>query len=109
MALCRQLRNPRYCLYVLQSLAELATATEQFERATSLHAASDALRASLRAPIAPYARCEMERSIASARDALGGEAFAAAWEAGRRMRLDEAIAVALAEEWVASSRSGQIS
>ena len=40
---------------------------------------------------------EVERPVAAARAALGEEAFAAAWAAGRALTIEQAVAEALAE------------
>ena|SRR3989442_10196329 len=46
----------------------------------------------------PNERAEYERHAASARAALGEEAFAAAWAEGRAMPLERAVRVALEEK-----------
>jgi hypothetical protein len=56
-----------------------------------------ALREVCGAPQTATERTEDELREAAVRAALGEEAFAAAWEAGRAMSLDEAIALALDE------------
>ena len=43
-------------------------------------------------------RDEYQRTVDGARSALGEAGFAAAWAAGRALRLEEAIAEALTEE-----------
>ncbi len=43
----------------------------------------------------PADRADYDRIVATVRAQLGEEAFAAAWEAGRAMTLDDAIAEAL--------------
>jgi hypothetical protein len=48
-------------------------------------------------PWRPVDRAGFERSIASARAALGEDAFGAAWTVGQLMTLDQAIETALAE------------
>lgn len=45
----------------------------------------------------PFFRTETEKFIEAARTRLGGEAYLAAWEAGRQMSLPEGIAYALRE------------
>jgi hypothetical protein len=46
----------------------------------------------------PADRAEHDRSVTAVRAALGQEAFAAAWAAGRAMTLEDAIRDALAQE-----------
>jgi hypothetical protein len=45
--------------------------------------------------VAPDLREESERASARAREALGDAAFAAAWEEGRAMSMEQAITYAL--------------
>jgi predicted ATPase/DNA-binding SARP family transcriptional activator len=68
--------------------------------AARLWGAAEALREELRAVLPPNEREEYERLVSQAREALGEEAFAAAWEAGRAMTWEEAIAYALQESGV---------
>jgi hypothetical protein len=49
------------------------------------------------APMPPYIRREFDEREAAARAALGEEAFAAVWAAGRAVTLEEACVVALGE------------
>jgi hypothetical protein len=57
-----------------------------------LIARAAALREAGGFPIIPIERPEVERAVASARAALGEAAFAAAWEEGRRLDLNDACA-----------------
>jgi predicted ATPase len=81
----------------LEGLAAVAVAQAEPERAARLFGAEEALREAMGAPLPPADRAEHERSVAAVRAALGEEAVAAAWAAGRAMSLDEAIALALDE------------
>lgn len=47
--------------------------------------------------IEPFFSAETEKFIVHARAALGDEAYNAAWEAGKQVGLDEAVAFALKE------------
>jgi non-specific serine/threonine protein kinase len=82
----------------LAAVARLAACRGRLEPAARLYgaaeAASDALGSPLRVP--PPAR--YRRHVAALRDAMGGEAFAAAWSAGRALPLDQAVAEASAGE-----------
>jgi tetratricopeptide (TPR) repeat protein len=66
------------------------------ERAAWLAGAAAALLEALGAPIDRQFRKPYEGAMATARAALGDEAFEAAWNAGKHMTLDEAVAYALA-------------
>ena len=81
--------------YALEGLAAAAGAEGRPERAVRLFGAADALREALGTPLHPAHRAELERGVAAARAALGEGAFAASWEAGRALSLEEAIAAAL--------------
>ena len=66
------------------------------ERAARLFGATAVFRESVGAPLPANERADYERYVAAVRLALGNEAFTAAWEAGRALQLDAAIAEALA-------------
>jgi hypothetical protein len=84
----------------LEGLAAVAVAQAQPERAARLFGAAEGLREAMGAPLPPSDRAEYDRDVAAARTALGEEAFAAAWQAGRAMSLDDAVAFALDETQV---------
>src|SRR5262249_21164847 len=79
----------------LEDLAGLAGRQGQARRAIRLLGAEEAFCETLgaRPPVAVAA--EYERTVAEGRAALGDEAFAAAWAAGRAMSIDEAVEFAL--------------
>lgn len=79
----------------LRALAGVLVAQKQPERAARLFGAAEALHELIGAPIPSSQRPHYERQVAVARAALGDEAFAAAWSAGRALPLEEAIAEAL--------------
>lgn len=47
------------------------------------------------APLQPSLRAEHDAAVAAVREAAGPAAFEAAWERGRRLTLDAAVAFAL--------------
>ena len=65
------------------------------ERAVRVLAAADALLARLGATLDPADRLPYERTLAAARARLAPAAFARAWDAGGRLSVDEAVALAL--------------
>ncbi len=67
--------------------------TGQFEYATQLLAASEVLREQLDAAFMPVLALARDRALASLHRHLSDAKFAAAWEAGRSMMVDELIAV----------------
>jgi non-specific serine/threonine protein kinase len=66
------------------------------ERAVRLFGAVEALREAIHVhPISPAQRSRVARCLAAVRKALGDAAFAAAWDEGCRMTMEEACALAL--------------
>jgi hypothetical protein len=87
---------------VLEGLAGIAAAADQAERAARLFGAAAALRAAIATPLAPGERADYDRYVAATHAALGEEAFAAAWAAGRALSVDQAITFALEGETLPS-------
>jgi non-specific serine/threonine protein kinase len=83
---------------VLWAAAALAAEAGQPGWAVRLLGTVEAARAALGEPPEPQGehRPPWERTLAAARTALGDEAFAAAWAAGRALALEEAIVGAMA-------------
>jgi tetratricopeptide (TPR) repeat protein len=84
---------------IVEALVGLAAALRRFERAARLAGVASALRDSVGAP-APGVeqRRVREQQLDPARQALGGEGFAAAYAAGRALTLAQGLAEALAED-----------
>ena len=94
----RGLANRRRTAACWEHLAEVALARVQPERAARfLGAAAQTLGALAPAPLPPRLAAVRERAALAARQALGEEAWAAAFAAGRALSLEEAIAEALDE------------
>ena len=83
--------------YPLEGFAILAVEQNQMPRATRLFSAAEKLHAPLRFEMSARERTEHDQAIAVARAALGEEAFTAAYEEGKKMTLDEAVAYALGD------------
>jgi predicted ATPase/DNA-binding CsgD family transcriptional regulator len=66
------------------------------ERSARLFGAAETMLDSLGIVVEPMDRAEYDRNAAVARNQLGADAFAAAWEAGRAMTPEQAIEDALA-------------
>jgi predicted ATPase/DNA-binding XRE family transcriptional regulator len=79
-------------LLCLEGLARVAVAQGRMERAARLCGTTAALREDMGWPLPPVRCAEHERTVAAAREALGEEAFAAAWVRGHALPLEEAIA-----------------
>jgi tetratricopeptide (TPR) repeat protein len=83
--------------YPLEGFAFLAAAQNQMERSTRLFGVAEILYPPLRFEMSSKERAEHDQAIATTRAALGGKSFAAAYDEGKKMTLDEAIAYALNE------------
>lgn len=75
---------------LLDSLAKIASASGEHERAARLLGAAEAFRERLGIALVPGLAHQAERTAEAMRAALGESAFAAAWEEGRRMSPEEA-------------------
>ena len=82
---------------MLEGFAELAYGQHQWECGALLWASAERLREEIGAPLPPQNKEKQERKVAEARAALGEAAFATAWETGRAMTWEGAIAYALEE------------
>jgi predicted ATPase len=83
--------------YPLDALALLATAEQQMEHAARLFGAVEAIYPALRYEMSAAERAEHDQAVTVVRAALGERAFAAAWEKGHNMTLEETIAYGLQE------------
>ncbi len=83
--------------YALKTSADLAAAQGEMEIAARLWGAMANLREATGSPLPPNEREEFDRRVAESQAALGETAFAAAWEAGRAMTWEQAVAYALEE------------
>jgi hypothetical protein len=78
-------------LLCLEGLARVAVAQGRMERAARLCGTTAALREDMGWPLPPARCAEHERTVAAAREALGEDAFAAAWVKSHALPLEEAI------------------
>jgi predicted ATPase/class 3 adenylate cyclase len=97
LAIFRELGNKRGIAWDLEGLATVAMVQGEPERAARLFGPAEGLREEIGNPLPTADRAEHDRFVAAVRAALGEEAFAAAWAAGRAMSLEQAVAFALAE------------
>jgi predicted ATPase len=97
LALSRDLADPRRIAYTLEYLVNVVVAAGQGEQAARLLGTATALREAIGAPRPSVERTLNEQAVATARQALGEAAWAAAFAAGRAMTLEDAIAEALGE------------
>jgi predicted ATPase/DNA-binding CsgD family transcriptional regulator len=78
----------------LELLARLAAQQESAKEAVRLWAAAESLRAELGYVRFPVEQGPYEAAVASAKQAVGPDVFAAAWAEGAKLSLEEAIAYA---------------
>ena len=79
-------------LWSLEELASVVAAQGELTWAAQLWGVAEALRESMGTPMPPVDRADYERSVAAARGQLGKKAFVAAWEEGRTMSTEQALA-----------------
>jgi predicted ATPase/class 3 adenylate cyclase len=96
LALLRELRDASGIAGCLEGLAAVAGVHGRPGQAARLHGAAAALREAIGVPVVANERAAHERDVAGAREQLGEAAFAAAWEAGRALPPETAVAEALA-------------
>jgi predicted ATPase/transcriptional regulator with XRE-family HTH domain len=80
----------------IEAVAVLAEAEGRAERAARLLGAADGMLEGMEAAVPRYHRWEHDAAAIRAREALGAAGFAAAWEAGRALPPERAVAEALA-------------
>jgi predicted ATPase/class 3 adenylate cyclase len=80
------------CAWCLERLAEVALAQEQADKAVRLLGAAAALRASIGSVVDPVDQPEYERRRAALRAEMSEARFAALWDEGRAMPLEQAAA-----------------
>jgi hypothetical protein len=86
-------RNKWIISYCLMGLGQAYRGTRP-ERAARLFGASDAMREAVGSVLYAADPSLLDRSVFEVREQLGEEAFAAAWEEGRAMSLEQATAEA---------------
>ena len=98
LSLCQDLGSQRGIAMCLEKLAAIAGAQGQPGRAARLLGAASALRQTIGAPMSARDRGDYERLAAAVRADLTEDEFTLAWEQGRAMTLEQAIAFALTNQ-----------
>ncbi len=91
----REIGDKSGSAWCLERLAQVALAQSQAEKAARLFGAASALRASIGSVIDPVDQSEYESNRTSLFAELGQERFAAAWDEGRTLTLEQAVTYAL--------------
>jgi DNA-binding SARP family transcriptional activator len=84
-----ELRDRWRTCSVLEDLAAIALAQGSAQQAARLLAAAEAMRVTIGTVIAPCDSAQHAATMTGARAALGGEAFAAAWQQGLQAQIDD--------------------
>jgi predicted ATPase/DNA-binding XRE family transcriptional regulator len=98
LALVRETTWQEFIAYCLAGSGWVAMGQGWAERAARLLGAAKTPFDAAGDLLAPIDRAEFDRNVAAARAQLGDEAFAAAWQAGQAMTLEQAVAYALADD-----------
>jgi len=97
MILNRALGNKLGIANALVGFGSLALAQGDPDRSARHFAAAEALHQTIGAPIPPSERKRFDREVARAQALLGEGTFATAWNAGRKMTVEQAVSYALQE------------
>ncbi len=73
----------------LEGLASVVATQGELRWAAKLWGAAEALREAMDIPRLPVDRVGYEQAVAAVRAQLGEDAFAAAWQEGRMMKLEQ--------------------
>lgn len=92
LEILRELDDRWWMAWCLEGLAGVAAALGQPRRAARVFGATEAFREEIKGPRPAAHRADYERRVADARSQLDEATFAAAWEEGRTMTPDEALA-----------------
>jgi DNA-binding CsgD family transcriptional regulator len=94
LALARDAGDQLGLVDAFELLARLAGHQDSYTEVTRLWAAAESLRSRLGYTRFPVEQGPREAAVAAAKDALGTDAFAAAWSEGAKLSKEEAIAYA---------------
>ncbi|BDI30813.1 hypothetical protein CCAX7_28640 [Capsulimonas corticalis] len=97
MILCQEWGDKATFANGLEGIAAVLLAQDEAAKAVRLWGASQSLRDSIGVPIPPDEQKERDRQIEQSRQALGDAAFDAAWDKGRDLTSEQAIAYALGD------------
>ncbi|CAG0934368.1 Putative HTH-type transcriptional regulator [Thermoflexales bacterium] len=97
LALAREQGDKSGMISNVEALAEVAIIRGQFLYAARSLGAAEAWRETLGSPLSPDERSQLDPYLNLAQAQLDAGAFAQAWESGRKLTLEEAIACALEE------------
>ena len=94
----RELGNRWSIPYALEGFGDIALESGDGERAAELYGAASVLRESTGLSFSPAERASHDATLGRIRSLLGDDCYKRAWEAGRAMRAEEALTLAIGEE-----------
>ena len=98
LAIDRELGDKWGIAFSLEGLAAVAAGTGRLSGAIRLWSSAERLRTEVGSPLPPNDRARYRNRLDAARDALADDAmFALAWDEGRALLLEQAIALALSD------------
>jgi predicted ATPase len=97
LTLCHETGDLKGFVETLEVVAHSVAAQRQFERAARLFGATERLRETMGHPLSSGEQAGSAHCPEEIRAGLGAEAFAAAWEKGRALLPEQAVAEALEE------------
>jgi non-specific serine/threonine protein kinase len=95
LTLAHEIRHPYLTIRRLEDLAAVLASSDRAEVSAGLLGASGALRDAFGYARPRWVQAEVDEAGATARKRLGADAFDAAYDKGRAMTADEAVALAL--------------
>jgi len=95
LALAHEIRHPWHTIRRLEDLAAVLASSDRAEVSAGLLGASGALRDAFGHARPGWVQAEVDDAAGEARERLGADAFDAAYEKGRAMTADEAVALVL--------------
>jgi non-specific serine/threonine protein kinase len=97
LRISQQLRDRRSVAIYMEDLGMALSSESQVEKSVTLWGAAAALREKVGSPEDPHTKPLHDAQMVKARSLLGEAAFTSAWEAGRTMSWEQAVAFALAD------------
>ena len=95
LTLARELGDQRGIVDALEGIAQLSSGRGSPEVGARLLGAAEALRAAADLPLVSGESAQHAQQLAALHGALGAEAFAAAWDEGRALSIEDAVDLAL--------------
>jgi predicted ATPase/DNA-binding SARP family transcriptional activator/Tfp pilus assembly protein PilF len=91
----RELGDRQGIAHALEAFASLNAGENKHEKAARLWGAAERLNAEIGSPMMPSDQDELDRNVAKVRAALEEKDFAAAWEEGRTLTMEQAVEYAI--------------